>query len=325
VKKSINLFNGDCLGVMKNIPDKSVDLILIDPPYNISIKGAKWDTFKNVDAYVDFMGKIFTQLERVLKDNGSFYFFHNDFLQVVELQNWLNKNSKFIFKSFNIWDKGYFRALSWKNPGQDSNLRNWFNNTEYCLFYTFQDETGRKKVDYDVNNYKSLRDYSKKVYKYINLNKKVIINKIGQKIDHFFRFNSCQFSLPTEETYKELIKVYKINKMEGFKEYEDLRKEYEDLRKEYEDLRYTHNLDNDHCVVWKSKKGNSGKLHPCEKPQDILQRIIKTSSNENDTVLDCFMGSGSTGVACKNLNRKFIGIELDKEYFKIAEERIKNA
>jgi site-specific DNA-methyltransferase (adenine-specific) len=64
------------------------------------------------------------------------------------------------------------------------------------------------------------------------------------------------------------------------------------------------------------------KLHPTEKPQKLLQHILKLSSNEGDTVLDFCFGSGSTGVACKNLNRNFIGIELDKDYYDIAKKRI---
>ena len=64
------------------------------------------------------------------------------------------------------------------------------------------------------------------------------------------------------------------------------------------------------------------KLHPTQKHIALLEYLIKTYTNENDTVLDFTMGSGSTGVACKNLNRNFIGIELDKEYFNIAEKRI---
>lgn len=62
--------------------------------------------------------------------------------------------------------------------------------------------------------------------------------------------------------------------------------------------------------------------HPTIKPLDIIENLIINSSQKNDTVLDCFMGSGTTGVACKNLNRNFIGIELDETYFKIAKERI---
>ena len=66
-----------------------------------------------------------------------------------------------------------------------------------------------------------------------------------------------------------------------------------------------------------------GRLHPTQKPVELLEYLIKTYTGENETVLDFTMGSGSTGVACVNTNREFIGIELDKTYFKIAQERIK--
>jgi len=71
--------------------------------------------------------------------------------------------------------------------------------------------------------------------------------------------------------------------------------------------------------------GDKGKsLHPTQKPVALMEYLIKTYTNESETVLDFTMGSGSTGVACKNLNRKFIGIELDENYFNIAKERINN-
>ena len=66
-------------------------------------------------------------------------------------------------------------------------------------------------------------------------------------------------------------------------------------------------------------QGNT--VHPVQKPVELMEYLIRTYSNEGETVLDFTMGSGTTGVACKNLNRKFIGIELDPEYFKIAERR----
>lgn len=69
---------------------------------------------------------------------------------------------------------------------------------------------------------------------------------------------------------------------------------------------------------------NRGKLHPTQKPVELLEYLIKTYTNENEIVLDNCMGSGSTGVACLNTNRNFIGIELDKNYFNIAKERIHN-
>ena len=66
-------------------------------------------------------------------------------------------------------------------------------------------------------------------------------------------------------------------------------------------------------------------IHPTEKPLELFEYLIKTYTNEGDTVLDNCMGSGTTGVACKNLNRNFIGIEIGKEYFQIAKKRIEEA
>lgn len=82
---------------------------------------------------------------------------------------------------------------------------------------------------------------------------------------------------------------------------------------------------NEHCKgsVWRFPTA-TGKLHPTMKPIKLMEYLIKASSNDGDTVLDPFMGSGSTGVACKNLNRNFIGIERDDKYFEIAKNRINN-
>ena len=74
-----------------------------------------------------------------------------------------------------------------------------------------------------------------------------------------------------------------------------------------------------------SKAIQKGKVHPTQKPTDLLEYLIKTYTNENELVLDFTMGSGSTGVACMNTNRKFIGIELDNNYFNIAKQRIEEA
>ena len=75
-------------------------------------------------------------------------------------------------------------------------------------------------------------------------------------------------------------------------------------------------------IITESNASQDGKVHPTQKPVALMEYLIKTYTNEGETVLDFTMGSGTTGVACKNLNRNFIGIELDQEYFKIAEKRI---
>jgi site-specific DNA-methyltransferase (adenine-specific) len=89
-------------------------------------------------------------------------------------------------------------------------------------------------------------------------------------------------------------------------------------------LRPVHNLDRNHNNVWDFKRDKGENYHSCQKPIDILGRLIQVHSKKGATVLDCFMGSGSTGVACLQTNRNFIGIELDEKYYNIAKKRCSN-
>ena len=322
--ENVQLYNGDCLEVMKTIPDKSVNLVLIDPPYNITKDD--WDKWKTVEDYVDFMGRVFLEIQRILKDNGSFYFFHNDFFQIVELQNWINKNTRLKFKQLITWNKTNFKRFAWLNRNPDKcKDRNWFPNVEYCLFYTFQDETPlRNSLNEAVEIFNPIFKYFTEEQEKTNLNNNQLDEVMGRKsaFSYFKRRTSHGIEFPTKENYLKLQNTGCFQKP-----YEELRKEYEELKRKYEELRYNFNLkevkDNISCV-WESNDKNNGKLHSCQKPLDILQKIIKVSSNENDVVLDCFMGSGSTGVASINTKRKFVGIELDENYFNVAKERIEN-
>ena len=328
MNKTYKLILGDCLEKMKDIEDKSVNLVLIDPPYNIGKDS--WDKWKTIDEYVKFMGEVFLEIQRVLKDNGSFYFFHNDFLQIVELQNYINKNTNFIFKQLITLNKTNFKKYAWTNRNPEKCLdRNWFPNIEYCLFYTFQDETGLKIIQDDRMLFKPLRDYFwNERQKINNMSYKEINQAIGFASNgggvasNVLNSKKIGWRLPKKENYDKF-KILNICQ----KPYEELRQEYEELRQEYEKQRYTFNLKevqkNISCV-WEVENTNSGRMHSCEKPINILEKIIKTSSNENDTVLDCFMGSGSTGVACLNTNRYFIGIEKNENYFNTSKERIEN-
>ena len=119
------------------------------------------------------------------------------------------------------------------------------------------------------------------------------------------------------------------------REHEELREEYEGLNLEYlaqsealEELRrpFSMTAEKQYTDVWDFDpvQHYPGK-HPCEKPLDLLEHMIETSTREGDTVLDMFMGSGKTGEACKKLNRNFIGIEKDPRDFQKAKERIDNA
>jgi len=318
------VYNEDCLEGMKKIDDKSVDLILTDPPYNI--KKADWDKWKTKQSYIEWCGQWFLECQRVLKDNGSFYFFHNDMIQIAMLMEWLRNNTNFIFKQFIVWNKK-FAGCKLEDYLQGhivvNNLRNYKKMAEYCLFFTFQDDTGLSKVMLDENNFSSLRKYFKEFQEAIGLSIKKINEKLGHRqAEHCFYWNSSQWDLPTKETYEELKKLPIKNNF-IIREYEDLRKEYEDLRKEYEDLRYTFNNLKTHHSVWNYEVAEKiGHITP--KPILLIENIIKHSSNENYLILDPFMGSGTTAIACMNTNRNFIGFENNKEYFDIINKRIED-
>ena len=311
--KNYKLILGDCLEKLKDIEDKSVSLVLIDPPYNIGKDS--WDKWGTVDKYVKFMGKVFLEIQRVLKNNGSFYFFHNDFLQIVELQNYINKNTNFIFKQLITLNKTNFKKYAWTNRNPEKCLdRNWFPNIEYCLFYTFQDETGLNKI-LDLC-FKPYLNYMTDEKERINWNIKDFNNYLNYKAiaSHWF----WQDKEKTKQSQPRFISEQDYLKLQetGY-----FQKPYKELRQEYEALRYTFNNQGLSSVLQHEAIRQNGHITP--KPVNLLEYLIKTSSNENDTVLDCFMGSGSTGVACINTNRKFIGIEKDEKYFEIACNRIK--
>ena len=303
------IYNEDCLEGMKRIPDGSVDLVLTDPPYNIG--KAKWDKIPN---YIEWCGKWLIECQRVLKDNGSFYWWHNDMVQIAQLMEWIRANTRFVFNSFIVWDKGDFRALAWKNPSEDNNLRSWFNTCEYCLFYTFQDETGLEQILPAC--FEPYLDYMTSEKNALGMNIKSVNELTGYAsiASHWFwqepQRRQPQPRFIAEQDYRKLQSTGRW------------KKPYESLRREYEDLRYTHNLDTNHNNVWRSQERNNGKQHPTQKPVDLMERIVKTSSKEGGIILDPFMGSGTTAIACINTNRNYIGFELSEEYCKIAEKRI---
>jgi site-specific DNA-methyltransferase (adenine-specific) len=151
-----------------------------------------------------------------------------------------------------------------------------------------------------------------------------MIETIGQRVDHVFRFKSSQFDLCTLETYKDIIKYFNIDEMQGFKEFTELKEIDNEFKKKFastfnlwEGNKYKSN-------ILKYKKDYDG-LHPTQKPVLLLEDLIKTFSNKNDLVVDLTMGSGSTGVACVNTKRNFIGIEMDDKYFDIAKDRINSS
>jgi DNA modification methylase len=327
------IHHGDAIEGMRKLPDNSVDLVLTDPPYNIHI--ADWDTWPSVEEYVAFMGEVFTEAERVLKPTGSLYWFHNDFPQIVALHNWLDENTSFEFRQFLVWNKlfkGTRNEAYTRGYLMQSSLRNYVKLAEYCLFYTFPDiGPGSRMVQYNVENFKPLREYFRQFQEALGMSKKAIIEAVGQRADHCFRWNSSQWSLCTRETYEELLALLPPGSETGFapRTYDDLKREndelaasYEEQRLAYERQRYTFNNLKTHHSVFEYDIQTKEHGHITPKPVEMIKTLILHSSNPGDVVLDPFMGSGTTAVAAVETGRSFIGFEQCAEYVEIGRRRL---
>lgn len=222
----VELYQGDCLEVMKNMPNKSVDLVITDPPYEISTTGA--GIYKQVDKqYVKelngmkdgFSEEVLDELCRVMKKINIYFFCSQK--QIIPLLDYFAKEKKC---NWNI--------LSWHKTNPIPACGNkYLTDTEFILFF-------REK---------------------------------GVKVYGSFDTKRTWYATPLNQSDK---KKYK---------------------------------------------------HPTVKPLSILENLVVNSSQKDEVALDCFMGSGSTGVACLNTNRNFIGIELNPTYFQIAKDRIERA
>ena len=226
----MELIHGDCLVEMKNIPDKSIDLIVTDPPYRLTSRGSSGTMSGYWASSLSKQGKVFEnndidieeylpEFYRVLKDGTHCYIMTNQ----SNLPHFLNVISKSSFK--------FIKCLIWDKCNKICG-RYYMN----CFEYIIMLRKGRERT----------------------------INDCGQG---------------------DILRV--PNK--------------------------------------KTKRNDGKNIHDSEKPITLMEILISNSSNEGDCILEPFMGSGSTGVACVNTKRDFIGIELNEEYFKIAEERINNA
>lgn len=226
----INLYNDDCLNILKQLKDKSVDLIVTDPPYemNVDHDGGKLFASKNL-----MLNK---ELPNLNLDKGyDLKIIGKELIRVLKYINiyvWCNKLQLWKYFEYYVGElKCGYEIICWhKSNALPTYGGKYLTDTEYCLYFF---EKGHKLCHH--NKYEDAKTF---FVEPINIKDK---------------------------------KLYK---------------------------------------------------HPTIKPLNMMERFIMNSSNEKDVVLDPFMGSGTTGVACKKLNRDFIGIEINNEYFKIAEKRI---
>ena len=270
----MDLRNGDCLELMKSLPDKSVDLMICDLPYGET--NCKWDT--KID-----MVQFWEQFKRIRKSKRTacIHFCSTKFGYT------LIKSNETMFKMDMVWKKRN------KTGGLQSRHRPMRNHEMVYFFYEQSPMYNRDK-------------YHKRIEK----KKPHNIEKEGPP-------NTA--SVVEEKSGGD---IYGENKEKQLKRRNEAYLKSGNVNT-FEPPNPASVLEEDEPVsMFESTKVFIGKRHhQTEKPQDILEFFLKYWTNEKDTVLDPTMGSGSTGVACKNLDRNFIGFELDTTIFQVAKKR----
>tara|TARA_B000000532_G_C18819367_1_gene385168 strand:- start:32 stop:784 length:753 start_codon:yes stop_codon:yes gene_type:complete len=239
------IYKGDCLELMKEIPDESIDFICCDPPYGTT--SIKWDSV------LDF-NKMWEQYDRIIKPKGVMCLFGS---QPFSAQLICSKLEWFRYEL--VWNKNKCGSpgLAKKRPMKT--------HENILIFYKNAGGTYNPQMT------------EGKPFKRKSKNKE---GYVGKKNDHGY----------------------------GLKP----RKEFEN-----KGTRYPKSILN----ISRNFSAQQ-QIHPTQKPVPLMEWLIKTYSNEGEVVLDNCMGSGSTGVAAVRLNRKFIGMEYDDQYFEICQERI---
>lgn len=241
----MKLLQGDCLELMQDIPDSSIDMVLCDLPYGTT--ACRWDNIIPFES-------LWEQYNRIVKDNGAMALFGKEpFTSIMITSNIRN----------------YRQKLTWlkTRPTNVFNAKKQFMNwtEDIVIFYrklpTFNPIM---RTDGEFIGEKTLRKNTDR--------RKGTLGKTGEKEGYVYKNNEGLFYPKT------VLEFSNVNEHKN--------------------------------------------LHPTQKPVELLEYLIKTYTNEGDTVLDNCMGSGSTGVACVNTERDFIGIELNKKYFEIAKSRM---
>ena len=303
--EEMQLIHGDCLIESEHIKDGSVDLILTDLPYgNMNTDGGRKLGINGWDFAIE-PEKVYGIANRILRKNGKMILFSQE-TYTTKLINETINNVSFNYRA--TWEKDNFAVALGANV-------NMVSFTEDILIFT---KTVEDKSEHPLQDY----FYYEFVKSGITV-KEYCIKLETKHASHFFT-KGMQFRVPNEKYLKQLkdltglfnITIEEVKqKQKEFLEYN--RTKFASTFNLWEGGKYKSN-------ILKYKKDYNG-YHPTQKPILLLEDLTKTFSNENNLVVDLTMGSGSTGVACVNTNRNFIGIEKDDKYFEIAKKRIEEA
>lgn len=281
----MQLIHGDCLEKMKDIPDKSIDMILVDPPY-IGMVNHHWDRLSDSEA-TEFFDSMKEQCYRILRYGGRFICFSS------------NDTLKFLYGGKRLHRELVVVAKDAKQVSAGRNTRNYkqhINCTEYIFVAT------KYAREYTQNLLLNVRGELKSK----EINERLGVATNGGGMWSIYSGDNICGQVPTEDQWNKFREVF--SSLPEFKTFGEV-------------------FNNSLClgnVLTSFNFRIPNREHPTQKPVALLEYLIKTYTLEGETVLDNTMGSGSTGVACINTNRQFIGIEKDDKYFEIAKNRINN-
>ena len=302
--------NGDSLEVLKKIPDSSIALILTDPPYHSTKKeniyGDK--AFAEDEHFLEWMEKFAIEFARILKPNGSVYVFC-----ATEMSGRLEVLFSKHLKPLNhiTWAKPNEPGFDgWKGKMNKEALRRWYPHSERILF--FEKQSG-------VDGHRSTLGHllrTKRIEAGLSGHELTGITGAFGSVNHGGAVSNWEIgrNVPSREQYEKICSaILATGKVKEMPRFEDVVRPF------------NMNGDLEFTDVWNfpSVRPYKGK-HPAEKPLNMLTHIISASSYEGDIVLDCFSGSGATGVASIQLNRKTILIDIEEQWSKRSSQRIKD-
>ena len=286
------IVHGDCIKILKDIPTGIIDLIIADPPY-FKVIGQKWDyMWRTLEDYLDWSLEWIKESSRVLRLGGSFYLF--GYIRILAHIIPKLEELGLEFKQQIIIDKG-MQAVS----GRATKNYTIFPNTTESILLIIKD------------NKQWLKDFLKEKQKQKGWSSKQINEKLGVKTDGggmwsiYTGKNVCE-QFPTRERWSQFKELFEFSL-------------------DYEKVSQTFNPIMGFTNVWTDIDFyNEKRIHPTQKPLNLIQRLIQASSLQRDLILDPFMGSGTSAVAAKSLNRNYLGFEINKDYVNDINTRLKS-
>jgi len=331
---------GDCLDIMAQMPDGCVDLVFADPPYNMG--KADWDRGHDWHGWV-------AEAVRLLKFNGAFWAIHRNAKELAKISDFIEAQGGPPFVNWITWD--LFNGNETQQAGGGpligfmaiSGRRRFQQMAEYLIWHADFGylESARQKIRDEARGFifEPIRNYLDSERRRANVSHQEVISHLGRRGHDSHFFSPVQWQMPNEQdylamrdlfnrhgeyrnslsrTYGDVQDEYKSLKGE-YKSF--LARDYQDLCAEYEMLAPSYNDPGPISSIWQGIIARRNE-HPTPKPEWLLERVIKTTSNVGDLIFDPFMGSGTTAVVADRLGRKFFGCDISEEYVEMALERL---